>query len=105
MSTALAPFPIRLFCDLAAPNSLFDINRGAAPFFYRGDDIEIDIGIGQNGALLAPTIGSSGAGGIASVTAQVFASENDTGSPMMSGTVAAASMNLALTQGNWNTGG
>ena len=103
--SAIAPYPIRLFCDLAAPNNLFDLNRSAAPSFYRGDDIEIDIGIGEGGALLAPTIASSGTGGIASVTAQLFAAENDTNAPMMSGTVLAASMNLTLTQVNWNAGG
>lgn len=103
--SSIAPYPIRLFCDLAAPNNLFDLNRSAAPSFYRGDDIEIDIGIGEGGALLAPTIANSGTGGIASVTAQLFAAENDTNAPMMSGTVLAASMNLTLTQVNWNAGG
>ena len=105
MSTSIAPLPIRLFCDLAAPASLFDLIRAQSPSFYRGDDIEIDIGIGQNGSLLEPTIASSGAGGIASVTCQIFESENDTGAPLMSGTVSAASMNLGLTQANWNAGG
>jgi hypothetical protein len=105
MSTPLTPLPIRLFCDLAAPSTRIDANRNAAPAFYRGDDIEIDIGIGQNGALLAPTIASSGPGGIASVTAQIFAAENDTNPPMMSCTVPAGAMNLALTQANWNAGG
>jgi hypothetical protein len=106
MSSTISPLPIRLFCDIAAPQTRVDLNRtNAAPQFYRGNDIEIDIGIGQNGALLAPTIASSGAGGIASVTCQVFASENDTNAPMMAGTVTAANMNLTLTQGNWNAGG
>jgi hypothetical protein len=105
MSTIVAPLPIRLFCDMAAPGSLFDLTRSQPPSFYRGDDIEIDIGIGQNGALLSPTLASSGAGGIASVTCQVFEAENDTGAPMMSCTVLAANMNLALTQSNWNAGG
>ena len=40
--------------------------------FYRGDDIEIDIGIGQNGALLTSL------GNVASVTCQLFQSETDT---------------------------
>jgi hypothetical protein len=105
MSTAVTPYPIRLFCDIATPNNLFDLNRSQAPYFYRGDDIELDIGIGANGALLAPTLPSSGAGGIASVTAQLFAAENDTNSPMMSATVLAGAMNLTLTQTNWNAGG
>jgi len=104
MSTPLTPLPIRLLCDLAAPSSLLDLNRGQPPSFYRGDDIEIDIGIGQNGALLAG-LASSGAGGMASVTAQLFVSENDTNAPMMSCTVLAAAMNLALTQVNWAAGG
>jgi len=105
LSTPLSPLPIRLFCDLAAPSNLFDLIRSQPPAFYRGDDIEIDIGIGQNGSLLAPTLASSGAGGIASVSCQVFESENDTDSPMMSCTVLAANMNLVLTQANWNAGG
>ncbi|HEX3717846.1 MAG TPA: hypothetical protein VH595_07745 [Verrucomicrobiae bacterium] len=105
MSTSLTPLPIRLFCDLATPTTRIDVNRNAAPAFYRGDDIQIDIGIGQNGSLLAPTIASSGAGGIASVTCQIFAAENDANAPMMSCTVAAGAMNLALTQANWNAGG
>ncbi len=106
MSTTLSPLPIRLFCDIAAPQTRVDLNRtNAAPQFYRGNDVEIDIGIGQNGSLLAPTIASSGAGGIASVTCQMFAEANDTDAPMMAGTVAAAAMNLALTQTNWNAGG
>jgi hypothetical protein len=105
MSAIIAPYPIRLFCDQVSPSSLQDPNRGSQPpAFYRGDDIEIDIGIGQNGSLLTP-LASSGAGGIASVTAQLFQSENDTNNPMMSCTVLAASMNLALTQTNWNAGG
>ena len=64
MSTALTPLPIRLFCDLAAPANLLDLNRGQPPFFYRGDDVEIDIGIGENGALLTG-LAASGPGGIA----------------------------------------
>jgi len=101
MSTSLAPLPIRLFCDLAAPSNLLDLNRGQPPSFYRGDDIEIDIGMGENGALLV-SLASSGAGGVASVTCQLFASENDTNSPMMSCTVVAAAMNLSLTQTQWS---
>jgi hypothetical protein len=102
---ALTPLPIRLFCDLASPSTQQDLNRGSQPpVFYRGDDIEIDIGIGQNGNLLTPLAGG-GAGGIASVTAQLFQAENDTNDPMMAGTVLAANMNLTLTQANWNAGG
>jgi hypothetical protein len=95
--TALAPLAIRLFCDVAARNAaLIDLNTGQAPLFYRGDDVEIDIGIGEGGALLAPTLSN-----ITSVTCQVFASESDTNAPMMSCTVAAAAMNLALTAAQW----
>jgi hypothetical protein len=105
MSTSLSPLAIRLFCDLATPSTRIDLNRSAAPSFYRGDDIELDIGIGQVGALLAPPLASTGAGGIASVTAQIFAAENDVNPPMMSRTVLAAEMNLTLTQASWNAGG
>jgi hypothetical protein len=105
MSTPLSPLPIRLFCDLAAAGNLNDLNRNSQPpSFYRGDDIEIDIGLGENGALLT-SLASSGAGGVASVTCQLFASENDTNAPMMACAVLAANMNLSLTQTNWNTGG
>jgi hypothetical protein len=98
---SLTPLPIRLFCDLAFPGSLTDLNRTSQPLcFYRGDDVEIDIGLGENGNLLTGLAGS-GAGGIASVTAQVFQSENDTNNPMMSCTVLAANMNLGLTQTEW----
>jgi hypothetical protein len=100
MSTAIAPLPIHLFCDLAAPGNLLDLNRNQPPEFYRGDDIEIDIGIGEDGLLLAPSLT-----GITSVICQVFASENDTNQAMMTCTVLVASMNLALTQTNWNAGG
>jgi hypothetical protein len=66
----------------------------------RGDDIEIDIGIGENGNLMT-SLASSGAGGIASVTCQLFQSENDTNSPMLSCNVLGSAMNLALTQPEW----
>ena len=93
---SLSPLPIRLFCDLAARNNLVDLNTSQGPMFYRGDDIEIDIGLGQNGALLTSL------GNVASVTCQLFQSESDTNPPMMSGTVLAAAMNLGLTQVEWS---
>lgn len=96
---SLSPFPIRLFCDLASPAQLNDLNRNSQPpQFYRGDDVEMDIGIGQNGALLTSL------GNVASVTAQLFASQTDTNAPMMSCTVPAAAMTLGLTQANWTAG-
>ena len=95
--TALGPLAIRLFCDIAARNQpLVDLNTGQGPLFYRGDDVEMDIGIGEDGALLAPALSN-----IASVTCQVFARQNDTGAPMMSCTVAAAAMNPGLTAAQW----
>jgi hypothetical protein len=97
---SLAPLPIRLFCDIAAPSALADLNRGSQPpSFYRGDDIEIDIGVGQNGALLTSLAN------VASVTCLLFAAENDTNGPMMTSGVPASAMNLALTQANWTAGG
>ena len=97
MSTPIAVLPIRLFCDLAQRgNHPNDINSNAPPVFYRGDDVEIDIGIGQAGALLTPPLSN-----IASVTCQLFLSENDTNAPMMSATVLAAAMNLTLTAAQW----
>ncbi len=92
----LSPLPIRLFCDLVAPGALNDLNRNSQPpSFYRGDDIEIDIGLGQAGALLTSLAN------VASVTCQVFLSENDTTAPQMACTVLAASMNLTLTGPQW----
>jgi len=97
----LTPLPIRLFCDVAAPGNLNDLNRNSQPpSFYRGDDIEIDIGLGENGSLLT-SLASSGAGGVASVTCQLFQTENDTDDPMMSCTVLGSAMNLSLTQTEW----
>ena len=97
MSTPLTPLPIRLFCDLALRGEApIDLNTGQPPFFFRGDDVEIDIGIGANGSLLAPSLGN-----VTSVTCQIFLRQNDTGGPQMSSTVAAAGMNLGLTQAQW----
>jgi len=97
MSNPVTVLPIRLFCDMAARNcDLIDLNTGQAPLFYRGDDVEIDIGLGEDGALLAPTLSN-----IMSVTCQVFAKQNDTNAPMMSCTVLAAAMNLTLTAAQW----
>jgi hypothetical protein len=98
MSTPLAPLAIRLLCDLAARGTPpVDINTGQPPLFYRGDDVEIDIGIGMDGVLLAPSLAN-----ITSVTCQVFDEANDdTNAPLMSCTVLAASMNLALTATQW----
>lgn len=92
---SLSPLPIRLFCDLAARNNVIDLNTSQGALFYRGDDVEIDIGIGQNGALLTSL------GNVANVTCQVFQSETDTNPPMMSATVLAGGMNLGLTQTEW----
>lgn len=97
MSTALGPLAIRLFCDLANRGTQpMDINTSQPPMFYRGDDVEIDIGLGMDGTLLAPPLSN-----IASVTCQVFGSENDPNAPQMSSTVAAAAMNLGLTAAEW----
>jgi hypothetical protein len=93
---SLSPLPIRLFCDLAARNNVIDLNTSQGAMFYRGDDVEIDIGLGQNGALLTSL------GNVDSVTCQIFQSETDTNPPMMSGTVLAANMNLGLTQTEWS---
>lgn len=93
---ALTPLPIRLFCDLAARSQVIDLNTSQGALFYRGDDIEVDIGLGENGNLLTSL------GNLASVTLQMFQSETDTNPPMMSQTVLAANMNLGLTQSQWS---
>src|ERR1700722_11372972 len=91
---ALTPLPIRLFCDLASPGNLNDLNRNSPPpSFYRGDDVEIDIGLGENGSLLTSV------SNVASVTTQLFAAENDTSAPMMSCTT--STINTGLTQTQW----
>jgi hypothetical protein len=98
--SAITVLPIRLFCDLAQRGTHpSDLNTGAPPVFYRGDDIEIDIGIGMDGALLVPSLSN-----ITSVTCQLFLTENDTNAPMMSATVLAAAMNLTLTAEQWANG-
>jgi hypothetical protein len=95
--SVIGVLPVRLFCDLAARNqAATDLNTGQNALFYRGDDVEIDIGIGENGALLAPALSN-----IALVTCQVFARQNDVNAPMMSCTVAAGAMNLTLTAAQW----
>lgn len=97
MSNPVTVLPIRLFCDMAARNSdLIDLNTGQAPLFYRGDDVEVDIGLGEDGALLAPSLSN-----ITSVSCQVFAKQNDPNAPLMSCTVPAAAMNLGLTAAEW----
>jgi hypothetical protein len=95
--SAIGVLPIRLFCDLAARNEpVMDVNTGQGPLFYRGDDVEIDIGIGEGGVLLPPTLSN-----ITSVTCQVFRGQSDANAPLMSCTVAAAAMNLTLTAAQW----
>jgi hypothetical protein len=89
------PPPIRLFADIAVRGQLSDLNTGMPAKFYRGDDVEIDIGIGLNGSLLTAL------GNVAWVTCQLFKSEIDPSAPMMSCTVLAAAMTLSLTQANW----
>jgi hypothetical protein len=97
MSNPISVLAIRLFCDLAQRGGTpVDLNTGQPPLFFRGDDVEMDIGIGMGGTLLAPTLSN-----ITSVTCQVFAKENDSNAPMMSCTVLAAAMNLALTAAEW----
>ena len=82
---------------MAARNqAVTDLNTGQPAFFYRGDDVEIDIGIGMDGVLLTPSLSN-----VTSVTCQLFASGNDTNAPMMSSTVPAAGMNLTLTAAQW----
>jgi len=96
--SAIGVLAIRLFCDLAARNeSVIDLNTGQGALFYRGDDVEIDIGIGESGALLPPTLSN-----ITSVTCQLFRSQSDGNAPLMSCTVAAAAMNLTLTAAQWS---
>ena len=95
--SAISILPIRLFCDLAARNQpVTDLNTGQPAFFYRGDDVEIDAGLGESGVLLTPNLSN-----ILSVNCQLFASQNDPGAPMMSCTVPAAAMNLTLTAAQW----
>jgi hypothetical protein len=98
--------PIRLFCDLVTPNTFTDINRNNAQvFFFRGDDIQFDFGLGYDGVLITATAPSSGSGwpvitNIGSITAQIFQNEADTNPPMMSGTT--STINDSLTQTDWN---
>jgi hypothetical protein len=96
----IAPFPIRLVGDNALPFANdTDLNTSQIPQFVRASDIEIDLGLFSNGNFLTG-LGTSGAGGIASITAYLYASENDTNSPMLAATT--SSFDTALTSTEWN---
>jgi hypothetical protein len=92
---SFAPLSIRLLCDQAARFNIIDINTGAAPVFVRGDNVNFEIGIGMDGVL------QTSLGNVASVTLQLFESENDTNAPLLSQTILAANMNLGLTAPQW----
>lgn len=101
---ALSPFPIRIFCNTSnkKDTSLMDVNTNQLPAWYRGDDIEIDIGIGATiGGV--DTINTSIAN-VASITCQLFLAENDTNAALMEKTVSGGSINGALTQEQWVAG-
>jgi hypothetical protein len=103
MSTLVAPDPIRIACDIANPfATLTDLNTSAAPYFVAGDDIQFDIGIFENGSLLSPPLSQTGAGGIASVTLQLFLVQNDSTPAQMAQTTTTIDTTLSTTQ--WNAG-
>lgn len=94
----ITPQPIRLFCDLNDPFTIEDLNTDNAPEFVDGDDIEFDIGIGEYDQLLTG-LTTSGAGGIASITCEVFDGRNSQNPALMSQTT--SSLNTTLTQSEW----
>ena len=91
------PLPLRFFCDATHPSDLLDLNTSASPVFYRGCFSQIDIGLGNNGALLTH-LANSGPGGIASVTLQIF---KNTKALVITATIPAAVMNLTLSKAQW----
>lgn len=103
MSTLVTPDPLRLACDIANPFApLTDLNTTSAPYFVAGDDVQFDIGIFENGSLLSPPLSQTGAGGIASITLQVFLFQNDSTPAQMAQTTTA--VNTTLTTAAWNAG-
>lgn len=90
------PDPMRLLCDLYNRGNTIDLNTGQPAQFYRGDDIEIDIGIGTNGALYTNTIVN-----YSNIACSVFRGQNDTNPPMMQAVVYATNFNTGLTAAEW----
>ena len=88
--------PIRLFCDKSTPNRFTDLVSGLAPQFYRGDDIEIDVALGQGGAIYTTF------DNFTSITLQIFQSQTDVTAPQISAVVLKAAMTTGLTQAQWN---
>jgi hypothetical protein len=102
MNTTFLPDPIRLACDIANPfEALIDLSNETAPFFVRGDDIQFDIGIFENGSLMNGLL-ASGPGAIASVTLQLFLVQNDANPAQMAQSTSA--INIGLTTSQWNQG-
>src|SRR5579872_1123474 len=90
------PNPIRLLCDIYNRANTIDLNTGQPAQFYRGDDIEIDIGVGTNGALYTNTIVN-----YSNIVCSVFRAQNDTNSPMMQAVAYATNFNTGLTAAQW----
>jgi hypothetical protein len=80
--------------DLVNPANVSDLNRnGATPFFYRGDDVEIQFAMGEAGQIL------TNRNNVATFTAQIFLSQNDMQNPQLA--VATSTYNSALTEQEW----
>lgn len=93
--------------------SVVDINaNNAKPVFICGDDAEVDVGLGatfpgttspaaQNNLLV--NLANSGAGGIGTVTLQIWDVENSQlNAPLLSAVV--TGVDTSLTQAEWNDG-
>jgi hypothetical protein len=96
-------WPIRLACDQAIRQGFpVDLNTGQSPVFIRGDDLEFQIGVLQNGNVVTNWTN------VASITLEVYATQNDTNAPMIatniSTTNAVPIFNPNLTQANWTNG-
>jgi hypothetical protein len=94
---------IRIAADAANFNSPLDVNSRATPQFWRGNDIEFDIGVFFNGTL-------ESVANIASLTVEIRVpgpaggAPDPSSTPLMSATVTSGSLDNTVTQDTWNDG-
>ena len=85
---------IRLALDAASNSPALDVVTSESPVLWRGNDVTFQLGLFQAGTLIDPS-------NLASITLEVKSSTDRGGPSLMLGTVAAASINAALTLANW----
>lgn len=88
---------IRLLVDASPSGGINDVISSSTPQFWNGVDVQFELGIFYGGTLAAID-------NIASITVDVKKDDPRTGTPLMSQTVAASSLNTTLTGMAWNGG-